>query len=140
MTTKRGFVLAAAVAVIALVLLIAGFIANLVLTDLRVSLDERERTAAFWAAEAGAEWAKARTAAEPDWFSDLPHSPADDIEWLKDGAIGQLVALDGSRCKVIREDGKNTIYSVGSCGRDVVSIIKVQFTGPPFKAVRWKEL
>ena len=88
---------------------------------------------AFYVAEAGLEDGRSIIAANPNWFTDNPHSPNDDASWLIDAANGSIKQFGGGSYKIVRESGKNIIYSVGQfkAGK---SVVRIKFNINPFKA------
>jgi hypothetical protein len=94
---------------------------------------------ALYLAEAGLEDGKAMIVANPNWFTDNPHSPADDSGWLMESAKGAVSHFGGGSYKIVRESGKNIIYSVGYSGSGR-SILRVQFNISPFKTADFKIL
>ena len=91
-----------------------------------------EREQAFWLAEAGLEKGKAELKRDPDWYTDLPHNPENDIDWLKSAAAGSRTEANGGWIKIVRESSGSSLYSVGFKGRAAV-ILKV-------KNLIWEEL
>lgn len=87
---------------------------------------------AFYIAEAGLEDGKSIIAANPNWFTDNPHSPNDDASWLIDTANGSIKQFGGGSYKIVRESGKNIIYSVGQF-KGGISIVRIKFNLSPFK-------
>jgi len=119
------------------VVVIAGaFIVKILANNLVVSHDEHLRLKNFYAAEAGIEWAKSKLSTNPDWFTDPPHSPADDSDWIISSASGHQMTVGGSKVKVIREDQRGRVYSVGGSSL----IIKIEFTTEPFELLSWKNI
>ena len=98
-----------------------------------------QKEKAFYLAEAGLEDGKATVAANPYWFTDNPHSPADDSGWLMDSSKGAVSQFGGGSYKVVRESGKNVIYSVGYSGNGR-SVVRVKFNISPFKTSEFKIL
>lgn len=98
-----------------------------------------QKEKAFYLAEAGLEDGKATIAANPNWFTDNPHSPADDSGWLMDSAKGVVSQFGGGSYKIVRESGKNIIYSVGysASGR---SVVRAKMNISPFKTFEFKIL
>jgi len=79
-----------------------------------------EREKAFWLAKGGLVWARYQLAHQPNWYTDLPHWPEGEREWLivfSKGAVGELG--EGSY-KVVREMGKPRYYAVGLKGKAIV--------------------
>jgi hypothetical protein len=98
-----------------------------------------QKEKAFYLAEAGIEDGKATITANLNWFTDNPHSPADDSSWLMNTAKGSVSRFGGGSYRVIRESGKNIIYSVGYSGSGR-SVLRVKFNILPFKAYEFKIL
>jgi len=128
--------------VIVLVVITALLAAGIIFV--RIVLSERgmeelyiQKEKAFYLAEAGLEEGKSIIAANPNWFTDNPHSPADDADWLIDGAKGSIKQFGEGSYKIVRGSGKNTIYSVGyfKGGR---AVVRVKYNIDPFKAFEFK--
>lgn len=121
-------------------LLAAGFI------FLKVVLSERsmadlylQKEKAFYLAEAGLEDGKSFIAANTNWFTDNPHSPADDADWLISGAKGADSQFGGGSYKIVKESGKNIIYSVGYF-KSGTSVERVKYNVSPFKTYEFRLL
>lgn len=91
---------------------------------------------AFYIAEAGLENGKSIIAGNSNWFTDNPHSPNDDAGWLIGVANGSIKQFGGGSYKIVRESGKNIIYSVGyfQSGK---SILRIKYNINPFKAYEY---
>lgn len=142
---KRGFILLYVLFFMAVACITLGILVRLIYVNFYMAGDEAFRLKAFYAAEAGIEWAKSKMSSNPDWFTDLPHSPPDDTAWLLKSAVGFEISLGDARFKMVREDGKNRLYSIGYTGTNIersraVSIVKVEFTILPFEQVSWTNL
>lgn len=98
-----------------------------------------EKEKAFYIAEAGLEEGKSIIAANPNWFTDNPHSPADDADWLMNAAVGSVGQLGGGTYKVVRESGDNAVYSIGYF-RGGRSVVRMKFNQNPFKAFEFRIL
>jgi len=98
-----------------------------------------QKEKAYYLAEAGIEDGKATIAANLNWFTDNPHSPADDSAWVMNSAKGAVSQFGSGRYKIVRESGKNVIYSVGYSGSGI-SVLRVKFNILPFKAYEFKIL
>lgn len=79
---------------------------------------------AFWLAEAGLEKGRGEIKRNLAWYTDLPHYPEDDVEWLKFGAVGQRINLGEGWFKIVCERDKNQLYSIGFKGKAVVILKK----------------
>ena len=98
------------------------------------------REQSFYLAEAGLEKAKVEIGHNPNWYTDLPFHLQDNTEWLINYATGQSTDFGDGSFKIIREQGKERIYSIGSA-KDGIVILKLSFnTTPSFESVRWKEI
>jgi len=136
-TSSRGQAL-----VIVLVVITALLTAGIIFV--RIVLSERsmeelfiQKEKAFYLAEAGLEEGKSMIVLNPNWFTDVPHSPADDTTWLIDIAKGSIKEFGGGSYKIVKENGKNTIYSIGyfKGGR---AIVRVKYNANPFRAYEFK--
>ena len=81
---------------------------------------------AFYIAEAGLENAKSILANSPYWFTDSPHSPADDANWVMAIAKGSVADFGGGSFKMVKSSGSNIIYSVGRF-KDAASVVRIQY-------------
>jgi len=132
---RKGFVLLMSVSLFSLLLLLAVILAKIVYNGLEIEHAFARREKAFWAAEAGLEKGKAEFNRNPGWYTDLPHLPADDKGWLSGGAVGQ----DEGWFKLVREQGKSMLYSIGTDGK-VRVFLKINYSFPPFQQISWEEL
>lgn len=97
------------------------------------------REQAFHLAEAGLEKGKVELTHNPNWYTDLPYYVEDNINWLMNFAVGQETSLGEGAFKLVREKGKDRLYSIGSKGKGVV-VLKLRFTNPPFQSREWEEI
>lgn len=142
---KKGFSLLIVMLFVSIALLASAYAARMVILNGQSQKNDLYRLKALYAAEGGIEWAKAKIGSDPSWFTDLAHAPADDIAWLLGAAKGNLLSIGDVSCKIVREDGRGIIYSIGFAGKDIsscvsLSILKVQFSGSPPVQILWKEL
>jgi hypothetical protein len=128
--------------VIVLVVITALLAAGIIFV--RIVISERnmeelyiQKEKAFYLAEAGLEDGRSIIAANPNWFTDNPHSPADDTDWLIEKSKGSIKQFGGGSYKIVRESGKNTIYSVGYLkgGR---AVVRVKYNVSPFTTHEFK--
>jgi len=98
-----------------------------------------QKEKAFYLAEAGIEEAKALIAANNEWYTDAPHSPDDDANWLISGSIGSEKQLGGGRYRMVRESGENIMYSVGTY-KQGKAVIRIKFITAPFRTYEFKIL
>lgn len=97
------------------------------------------REAAFWLSEAGLEKGKAALAGNINWYTDLPHAPEDDVSWLINSSVGEVGQLSHGSYKVVREESRKHLYSIGRKGKGIV-VLKLSFSSPPLKFGPWEEL
>jgi hypothetical protein len=74
---------------------------------------------AYYLAEAGIEDAKVLILNNPNWFTDNPHTPDDDSDWIIYLSTGCIKKLGSGSYKIVRESGKNAVYSVGFIGKNM---------------------
>jgi Tfp pilus assembly protein PilX len=126
------------------VLIITAAVAS-IMTVISTSMISHVRTVAgyescvrsFYLAEAGIEEAKSILASNPYWFTDAPHTPANDANWLMNSAAGSTKQMNGGTYKIVKESGKNTIYSVGAT-RYGKCILNIKYGTGPFTAYELK--
>ena len=136
-TSSRGQALVIVLVVIS-ALLAAGIIfVKIVLSERSMEELYIQKEKAFYLAEAGLEDGKSIIAVNQNWFTDAPHSPTDDASWLIDVAKGSIKQFGGGQYKIIRESGKNIVYSVGyfKSGR---SVLRIKYSVNPFKIFEFK--
>ena len=97
------------------------------------------REQAFHLAEAGLEKGKVELTHNPNWYTDLPYYIQDSVNWLANYAVGEETSLGDGAFKLVREKGKNRLYSIGSKGKGIV-ILKLKFSNPPFQSLEWEEI
>jgi hypothetical protein len=89
---------------------------------------------AYYLAQSGIEIACKKLAENQHWFTDFPHYPEEDKEWLFGGAVGEIYDLTGSgSIKIVREQHKNILYSAGYIGDNNINyrkIVKIKFLFP----------
>ncbi|MDD5383086.1 MAG: hypothetical protein PHH60_05475 [Candidatus Margulisbacteria bacterium] len=136
---KKGSALLLAVLIIALFLGLASLFTKMVYNNYAGANAALVREQAFWLAEAGLEQGKTELAHNPNWYTDLPHYPEDNVPWLANCAVGQTAPLGDGSFKVVRENGKNWLYSIGCKGKGLV-VLKLTFSNPPWQNIEWKEL
>lgn len=113
-TRSKGQILLITLLLMVALLAMLSFFINSIFAE-RKSLElfiQKEK--AFYIAEAGLEDAKSIVANNPYWFTDNPHSPADDTNWIMNGARGSVTDFGGGSYKIVKSSGSNIIFSVGS--------------------------
>jgi len=115
--SKKGNILLFSIAYSALLLLMAVILLKVVYNSYAAEKFLCEREQAFWLARGGVEIGKNKLAQNHFWYTDLPHVPANDAEWIKNAAFGEINELGQGKLKLVREKETNRLYSVGMRGR-----------------------
>jgi hypothetical protein len=136
-TRSKGQTLIIALLIISALLAAGAIFLKTVFSDVSMVSLYVQKEKAFYLAEAGLEDGKSIIASNPGWFTDNPHAPADDPGWLIDGAKGAVKQFGGGSYKIVRESGKNIIYSVG-CSSSGRSVVRARYNVSPFKAFEFK--
>lgn len=136
---KRGAALLIAIFIISSFLTLAGLFVKIVHNSYASTIAAFAREQAFYLAEAGLAKAKVELVHNPDWYTDLPYYLSDNPQWLIRYAVGEETTFGEGAYKIVREKGKDQLYSVGQKGRGVV-VLKLEFSNPPFKAGNWSEI
>jgi len=134
---QRGYALILVLIISALLLSLAGLFAKMVYNSMAGGNSVYGRAQAFYLAEAGIEKGKAELTSNSNWYTDLSHSPEDDADWLINTATGQTNNLGEGTFKIIREQGKMLLYSVGKRGKGIC-IQKITFDLFPLKEKQWE--
>ncbi|NQT29797.1 MAG: hypothetical protein HQ596_04425 [Candidatus Saganbacteria bacterium] len=109
--------------------LILGALFSKIVYNLRSSAHAAlVREQAFYLAEAGIEKGKVELAHNPNWYTDPPYYLEDNLSWLLNQAVGQEVALGEGKFKIVKESGKDRLYSIGQKGRGIM-VIKIKLGG-----------
>ena len=135
--SSRGQALVIVLVVITALLAAGIFFVRIVISERNMEELYSQKEKAFYLAEAGLEDGKSIIAANPNWFTDTPHSPADDSDWLIDVAKGSIKQFGGGSYKIVRESGKNIIYSIGYF-RGGKSVLRVKYKVSPFTTYEFK--
>ncbi|OGC03368.1 hypothetical protein A2276_00405 [candidate division WOR-1 bacterium RIFOXYA12_FULL_43_27] len=123
---RGGISLILVIFLITVLLVLGSALTRLAVGSRHLAENKQATLAAFYLAEDGIEKIKTELSKNPNWYTDLPHSPPDDINWLKGKTI-------------VREYNKNRAYAVG-VSKKAVRIIKIEFEPVPFKQTLWKLL
>ena len=96
---------------------------------------------AFYLAEAGIEHGKSLVANDSSWFTELT-PVTDDKNRLLTSSSGDIYLFGNGGYKIIRENGKNRLYSIGFIGTDILrshafSFQRIEFE-MPFKTTKWE--
>jgi hypothetical protein len=136
---KKGFSMLLLIFMVALFMIITSLFVKVVYNTYSSIKAAETRETAFWLAEAGLEKGKAALAGNINWYTDLPHTPEDNAGWLLNNAVGETGPLGRGTYKVVREENRNRLYSIGRKGKGAV-ILKLSFSAPPLKFTTWEEL
>ena len=144
MKKRKSFILFYVVFFASIALILASFVAAMVSSRSSAAKDEYLRQKSEWASEAGIEWAKAKLAGDPAWYTDPSGPSSDDVKWLA-SAAGYRLKISGASFKVVREEGGNVIYSVGYTGDSIedgssICATKIKFNSPPFVQLSWERM
>jgi Tfp pilus assembly protein PilX len=134
---SKGQALVITLLIISALLAGGAIFMKIVFSDVSMANLYIQKEKAFYLAEAGLEDGKSMIASNPNWFTDSPHTPADDPGWLINGAKGAVRQFGTGSYKMVRESGKNIIYSVGHSGGGT-SVLRVKYNAIPFKAFEFK--
>ena len=145
MKEQKGIALIIVIILFALLLSSGAYLLRFAFMDHKMAVSEASKVKAFYSAEGGVEWARTKLSSNPDWFTDLPHTPADDITWLLKDAAGFNFLVGDAHCKIVRENGKYRFYSIGYLGDKIkgsrgVSVIRIDFSNPPFNQLSWRQI
>ena len=113
-TKSKGQVLIITLLLMVALLAMLSYFINSIFAELKSLELFIQKEKAFYISEAGLEDAKFILANNPSWFTDNPHSPGDDTNWIMNTARGSVVDFGGGSYKIVRSSGSNLIYSVGS--------------------------
>lgn len=136
---KKGSSLLIIIIIISTFLVLAALLTKIVYNNYSAVGAAVTRTQAFYLAEAGIEKGKVEIAHNSNWYTDLPYYLVDNDQWLIRYAVGQQDNLGDGSYKIVREKGKNRLYSVGYKGKGIV-VLKISFSTAPFKVIEWSEL
>lgn len=136
-TRSKGQALIIVLLVISALLAAGAIFAKIVFSERSMVGLYAQREKAFYLAESGLEDGKSIIVANPSWFTDNPHTPAEDAAWLIDGSRGAIKQFGGGSYKIIKESGKNVIYCVGYFASSR-SVLRIKYNINPFKAFEFK--
>ena len=136
---RRGAALILSIMIMSAFLAVAALTVKIVYNCYSGANAALVREQAFWLAEAGLEKGKVELANNANWYTDQPYYLSDNVQWLVNFAVGEQAAFGEGQFKIVREKGKNILYSIGSRGNGVV-ILKLEFSNPPFTRLAWSEL
>jgi hypothetical protein len=136
---RQGSALILVVIIFAVFTVLAAFLVKIVYNNHITVSSLLAREQAFYLAEAGLEKGKLELVHNPSWHTDLPYYLEDSAPWLIGYAVGQKGNLGEGSYKIVREKGKNRLYSIGYKAKGVV-VLKLKFSNPPFKHLEWSEI
>ena len=138
-TGRQGSAIIIIIIIISLLGTLSALSVKIVYNYLASANSGLNREQAFWLAEAGLAKASVEIAHNPNWYTDTPYYPEDNVGWLINYAVGQINSLGEGSFKIVREMGKDRLYSIGLKGSGVV-VLKSRFSPPPFKYLEWQEI
>lgn len=112
----NGFLLLQTLFVISILLLLSTSLAGLALSHLKLNQANLDQIKAFYLAESGLAFAQVKLTSEESWSTDSAHYPSDDLVWLEKTARGMIESCGEGYFKVIKEEEKSRIYSIGVVG------------------------
>ncbi|MFA4844558.1 MAG: hypothetical protein WC632_06395 [Candidatus Margulisiibacteriota bacterium] len=124
MKRRSGAALLVAILVAGALLLLAVFLGKMVYNNHVAAVLFYRREQAEWLAEAGLASAGVELVKNPAWYTDQPHWPAGEHNWLKNSAVGYGQSLGEGSFKVVREKDLKVVYAVGRSARAVVILKK----------------
>lgn len=115
--------------------------ARLRLLQIHMNNERLNGTRCFYLAEAGIEISKGKLSHDPAWFTDISHAEYDK-KWLVMDSTGQIYRFGKGGFKIIKEQGKNRVYSVGFIGTSIdeskyYCFLRMEYS-VPFKKTRWE--
>ena len=135
---RKGSALLLAILIIAVFLMLTALFVKILHNSHAIANSALVREQAFCLAEAGIEMWKVELSRNPNWYTDMPYYVVENVDWLMNHAVGSQTTLEDGLFKIVREKGKNTLYSIGNKGKGTV-VLKLTFSNPPFKGLEWKE-
>lgn len=120
MKNRRGSVLLLTVLIGGLMLALGVFLAKIVYNNYATAGFLADREQAYWLARGGLAAARVALVHDPSWYTDLPHYPEDDPDWLKRTSRGATALLGEGNYKLVRVIGSGRYFAVGLKGKAVV--------------------
>ncbi len=112
-----------------MLLLLGSVLTRVVLNSMTVAENKTSGLKAFYLAEAGIEKIKYELKKNPNWYTDLPHYPSVDTEWIINKAkVNTFI--------VVREKDKLRAFAVGKSKKSI-RMIRIEFELNPFKQESW---
>ena len=125
---KKGAALILVILIFASFLLLGALFSKIVYNCSSGAHAALAKEQAFYLAEAGIEKGKVELAHNPNWYTDPPYYLEDNLSWLLNQAVGQEIALGEGKFKIVKESGKDRLYSIGQKGSGIV-VIKIKLSG-----------
>ena len=115
--------------------------ARLRLLQIQMNNERLNGTRCFYLSESGIEIAKGKLSHDSAWFTDIPHSEYDK-KWLLIDSTGQIYHFGKGGFKIIKEQGKTRVYSVGFIGSTIdkskyYCFLRMDYK-VPFKKTGWE--
>lgn len=129
MRERSGSALLIVIIVTSALLTLAVILTKIVYNSYATEALIGQREQAFWLAEAGIEAGKARLAQNPDWYTDLPHTPT----------VGERGFLPSGSFLMVRVRDQDVLSSVGNSGKAKV-VLSITFLTAPVRSLVWTEI
>jgi len=138
---QNGFSLIAVILCISILMIIASSIAKICILSTISARERLNRDKVFYLSESGIETAKTLINQNPSWVTDIPHTDYDK-QWLLSYATGQIYYFGDGGFKIIKEQNKQSVYSIGFLGSDIsksrsYSFQRISYT-VPFVQTKWE--
>lgn len=138
---KKGMLSIITLLSVSVLLSVGVFIASVCRNGMSYNNSKRVQLAVFYLAEGGLESAKSKLNDDPLWSTDAPHADYDK-RWLLASAKGEVVLYGGGGYKMVKENGKPAVYSIGFLGPEILKSpafsfqrIDIEF---PIRQVKWE--
>jgi len=126
---RRGSALLPVIVIVSVLISLAVILTRRVYNSYMTEALIGQRERAFWLAEAGLEAGKARLAANPDWYTDLPSVPT----------VGAAGVLPTGSFLMVRIKGQDTLCAFGRSGKAKVGL-QITFVPAPPRTLTWSEI
>ncbi len=142
MKNNNGIVLLAVLLTSAILFLIIENISSILISHVNIINNNAACIKTFYLSEAGIEMSKGLISNNSSWYTDSPHTD-NDKKWLLSVASGITFHLGEGGFKIIKESGRNTVYSVGFLGNNIINSPSYSFQkisyNIPFIQKKWEE-
>ena len=115
---RKGNALLSVLLCMSFLLIMGTGLARIFILFIKMPHEKLKAVKVFYLAEAGIEMSKSRIAANDFYFTDLPHAEYDK-QWLLAAASGETFLLGEGGFKIVKEQNKFFVYSIGFLGNDI---------------------